>query len=62
MTTTIAELDLKRYGKLLAKAVPTVIKTEAENERLLAVVESLLEKGEENMSPEQTHCLSFSQD
>ena len=37
MSTTIEDLDLKRYGRLLARAVPKVIKTEEENERALAV-------------------------
>src|ERR1039458_4489979 len=46
MSTTIEDLDLKRYGRLLARAVPKVIKTEEENERALAIVESLMEKGQ----------------
>lgn len=52
MNTTIEDLDLKRYGRLLARALPKVIKTEEENERALAAVESVMEKGEKNMSPE----------
>ena len=46
-------VDLKRYGRLLAKAAPRVIATEDEHERALAIVETLLEKGERNMSPEE---------
>jgi len=46
MSTMIEDLDLKRYGRLLARAVPKVIKSEEENERALAIVESLMEKGE----------------
>ena len=53
MSTTIEDLDLKRYGRLLARAVPKVIKTEEENERALAIVESLMEKGEGNMTVEE---------
>ena len=53
MNTTIEDLDLKRYGRLLARALPKVIKTEEENERTLAVIESLMEKGERNMTPEE---------
>ena len=53
MNTTIEHLDLKRYGRLLARAVPKVIKTEEENERTLAVIESLMEKGERNLTPEE---------
>src|ERR1035438_7239223 len=36
-------IDLKRYGRLLAKAVPCVITTEAEHERALAIVDALVE-------------------
>jgi len=53
MSTITAELDLKRYGKLLARTVPQAIRTQEENERLLAVVESLMRKGEENLTPEE---------
>ena len=53
MTTTIGDLDVKRYGRLLARTVPKVIKTEAENERARGIVESLMEKGERNMTPEE---------
>ena len=59
MSTTIECLDLKRYGRLLARAVPKVIKTEEENERALAIVESLMKKGEENMTPEEDALLEL---
>jgi hypothetical protein len=57
--TTIENLDLNRYGRLLARAVPKVIETEEENERALAVVESLLEKGEGNLTPEEDALLEL---
>jgi HTH-type transcriptional regulator / antitoxin HigA len=59
MSTTMEDLDLKRYGRLLARTVPRVIKTEEENERALAIVESLLEKGEANMTPEEDELLEL---
>jgi HTH-type transcriptional regulator/antitoxin HigA len=59
MNTTAEELDLKRYGRLLAKAVPRVIRTEEENERALAIVESLMEKGEKNLTPEEDELLDL---
>jgi HTH-type transcriptional regulator/antitoxin HigA len=59
MSTTIEDLDLKRYGRLLARAVPKVIKTEEENERALAIVESLMEKGEGNMTVEEDALLEL---
>lgn len=46
-------IDERRYARLLAKAVPRVIRTEEENERALVLVESLMEKGERSMTPEE---------
>jgi HTH-type transcriptional regulator/antitoxin HigA len=59
MTVIVEDLDLKRYGRLLARAVPKVIKTEEENERALAIVESLMAKGEGNMTPEEDALLEL---
>jgi len=53
MGSLTATIDLKRYGRLPAKAAPRVITTEDENDRALAIVESLMEKGERNMTPEE---------
>ena len=52
-------MDLKRYGRLLAKAVPRVIATEEENERAIEIVESLMQKGEGKMSPEEDALLDL---
>jgi HTH-type transcriptional regulator/antitoxin HigA len=41
----------KKYGALLATALPTVTKTEEENERTLALAEQLIDKGE-RLTPE----------
>ena len=54
-----ATIDLKRYGRLLAKAAPRVIATEEENGRAIAIVESLLEKGEQSMTPEEDALLDL---
>jgi len=59
MGSLTASIDLKRYGRLLAKAVPRVIATEKENARALAIVESLMEKGERNMTPEEDALLDL---
>jgi HTH-type transcriptional regulator/antitoxin HigA len=59
MSATTEDLDLKRYGRLLARAAPKVIKTEEENERALAIVESLMEKGENNLTPEEDALLEL---
>ena len=39
-------VDRKRYGNLLASALPTVIRTKAENDYYLAVVEGLMRSGD----------------
>jgi HTH-type transcriptional regulator / antitoxin HigA len=51
--------DRKRYGRLLAKAWPRVIATDQERDRAVAIVESLMEKGERNMTPEEDALLSL---
>lgn len=52
-------IDRKRYARLLVKAVPRVIRTEEENARALAIVESLMEKGERHMTPEEGELLDL---
>jgi HTH-type transcriptional regulator/antitoxin HigA len=37
-------IDGKKYGRLLARVLPSVIETEKENERMLAEVEKLIDK------------------
>lgn len=59
MSTITSNIDLKRYGRLLAKAAPTVIKNEEENDRMLGIVESLMAKGEDNLSPEEDELLEL---
>lgn len=41
MNTAAVEIDLKQYGKLLARTLPTVVRTEAENQRLTAELKEL---------------------
>jgi len=43
----------KAYAKLLVSTLPAVIKTEEENERALAIVERIMDKGEDKISPEE---------
>jgi HTH-type transcriptional regulator/antitoxin HigA len=59
MGSLIANIDEKRYGRLLAKTVPRVIATDEEHRRALALVESLMEKGERNMSLEEDALLDL---
>ena len=53
MSTLTIDLDQKQYGKLLAATRPSIIKSEAENDRLLSCIEDLLRKGENNLSAEE---------
>src|SRR5262249_110550 len=41
-----SKIDSGKYGRLLAKTLPAVIETEAENERALSEVKKLLKKGD----------------
>ena len=55
--TANAAINSQRYGRLLAKAQPAVITSEAENERLLAEVEKLMSKA--RLSPEEGKLLEL---
>jgi HTH-type transcriptional regulator/antitoxin HigA len=48
-----ARFNPQRYGKLLAETVPTIIKTERENRRLIKVLNKLMKKGA-SRTPEET--------
>ncbi len=54
MTT---QYDPKTYGKLLIDTSPGAIETEAENERALAIIERLMRKDENALSPEEDRLL-----
>ncbi len=56
---TTTELDVKAYGRLLARTVPTVIKTAEDNRRMLAIVDKLMAKGEENLTREEDALLEL---
>ncbi|MBO0799628.1 MAG: transcriptional regulator [Blastocatellia bacterium] len=46
------KIDKKKYSRLLASTLPAIIETEEENDRMLAIVESLMDKGD-GLSPEE---------
>jgi len=50
-------VDPKKYGRLLSRALPRVIKTEEDNERMLAEVWRLMKKGESSLSTEELELL-----
>jgi HTH-type transcriptional regulator/antitoxin HigA len=47
------KIDPARYKRLLSRAMPVVIETQEENERLLAIAERLMEKGEAMSAEEE---------
>lgn len=52
MKNSVLEVDPRRYGRLLARKLPTVIRTEEENERLIAELEQL-DRRHDALSPEE---------
>jgi len=51
------KLNRRKYGELLARVQPHVIRTERENERMLAQVWELMKKGERNLTREELELL-----
>jgi HTH-type transcriptional regulator / antitoxin HigA len=58
MRRAIRKIDPTRYKRLLSRTMPVVIETEEENERMLRVVEKLMERGE-SLSPEEEKVLKL---
>ena len=52
MSANKPAINPKRYAKLLAQALPSMIETEEQYERMLAQVEPMFDKGE-NLTPEE---------
>jgi HTH-type transcriptional regulator/antitoxin HigA len=51
------KLNRRKYGELLARVQPHVIRTERENEQMLAQVWELIKKGERNLTREELEVL-----
>lgn len=58
MINVTTMLDSKRYARILSKALPTIIKTEEENDRAILFVQKLLAKGDK-ISVEETALLEL---
>jgi HTH-type transcriptional regulator/antitoxin HigA len=56
MSTVASTINPQKYGKLLARVRPTVVRTEEENDRLLTLVEQLMAKGN-SLTPEEGELL-----
>lgn len=46
MIRVAEKVNSQKYGRLLPKTLPAVIKTEEENDRAILLIEKLLEKGD----------------
>ncbi len=58
MIRVAKKVNPQKYGRLLSKTLPTIIKTEAENDRAILIVEELLAKAI-NYLLKKTLCLNF---
>ena len=58
MSRAARKIDPARYKRLLSQTMPVVIESEEENERMLAVVAKLVDKGED-LSPEEEKVLKL---
>lgn len=58
MIRVAESVNPNKYGRLLSKTLPTVIKTEEENDRAILLVEKLVEKGDK-ISPEENALLDL---
>jgi HTH-type transcriptional regulator/antitoxin HigA len=47
MSRAVHKINEARYRRLLSRTMPVFIETEEENERMLAIVEKLMDKGED---------------
>jgi HTH-type transcriptional regulator / antitoxin HigA len=52
MQNSVLEIDPKRYGRLLTRKLPAVIRTEEENERLIADLQEF-DKRVDELTPEE---------
>ena len=58
MKRAVRRIDPTRYKRLLSQTMPVIIETEAENERMLKVIEKLMAKGE-GLTPEEEKVLKL---
>ncbi|HEY3136606.1 MAG TPA: transcriptional regulator [Blastocatellia bacterium] len=58
-TSRARKLNPLRYARLLSQQLPTVIRTEKENEEMLAAIWELMRKGEDNLSAEELALLEL---
>ena len=52
-------INARRYGRLLGKAMPVVIESDDEYQRMLGALEALMDKDDDTMSPEDGRLLTL---
>ena len=57
--TATAKIKPEKYAELLAAALPRVIRTEKENDRMLAEIAKYMRRGEDNLSPEEAELVEL---
>ena len=58
-TPVARNLNARRYARLLSQRLPTVVRTESENEEMLAAIWELMRQGEDNLSAEELALLEL---
>ncbi len=58
MLAPTKSVDVRKYGRLLARVLPALIQTEREYKRMLAEIERLIDKGD-SVSPEEDKLLEL---
>lgn len=58
-TSAARRLNARRYARLLSQQLPTVIRTEKENDEMLTAIWELMKKGEDNLSAEEMALLEL---
>ena len=58
-TPVARNLNARRYARLLSQRLPQVVRTESENEEMLAAIWELMRQGEDNLSAEELALLEL---
>ncbi len=53
------EINPKKYGRLLARTLPSIIQNDEDHERMLSEIERLMDKGDDHLSPEEEQLLKL---
>lgn len=60
--TTLSTFDEQKYARLLSRALPVKIRTEAEYDRMNAIIRELVDRDDDGLSPEEERLLDLLSD